>query len=218
MTLIRWKRPKEKTGLGGPRNSLKRLNSDKEIKGFPSIFLGGICASRLQPCDSRRARQDFAESGRRRMGDAAIRINPADRVDFVAHARFAAPPASDERRDDEVRAHAVPLAFNGFDKAVEGDDVRFDADLFSELALNRLLKRLAELDHPAGQGKAAVHRLARPAADEDPGVAKHRRRDGENGPRGKEPVNHAPSQAWPPPLITGKADVFPKARRRRSPA
>ena len=28
-----------KNGLGGRRNPLKRLNSDKEIKGFPLIFL-----------------------------------------------------------------------------------------------------------------------------------------------------------------------------------
>ena len=53
-----------------------------------------------------------------------------------------------------MRAHAVPLALNCVDKAVEGDDVHFDADLFSELALNRLLKRLAELDHAAGQGES----------------------------------------------------------------
>src|SRR5271165_4216116 len=102
------------------------------------------------------------------MGDATIGINPADGVDFVAHARFAAPPAGDERRDDEVRAHAVLLALNGFDKAVEGNDVRLDTDLFSELALDRLLERLAELDHAAGQGKAAIHRLARPSADQHP--------------------------------------------------
>ena len=70
-----------------------------------------------------------------------------------------------------------PSRSMAFDKAVEGDDVRLDADLFSELALDRLLERLAELDHAAGQGKAAVHGLARPAADEDPGVSKHRCRD-----------------------------------------
>src|SRR5271157_2283260 len=176
----------------------------------PSTHFGKSCPSRLQPCDSRRARQDFAESGRRRMGDAAIGINPADCVDFVAHARFAAAPASDERRDDEVRAHAAPLALNCVDKAVEGDDVRFDAHLFPELACDGLLKRLAELDHAAGQGKAAVHRLARPAADEAPPVSKHRRRDGENWPRGKQPVTHAPSQAWPPALSRVKPAFFPK--------
>jgi hypothetical protein len=31
---------KEKNGLGGRRNPLKRLNSAKEIQGFPLIYFG----------------------------------------------------------------------------------------------------------------------------------------------------------------------------------
>ena len=45
--------------------------------------------------------------------------------------------------------------------SVEGDDLGLDADFFLEFARERLLKRLAELDHAAGQRETADHR--RPA-------------------------------------------------------
>jgi hypothetical protein len=37
--LIRRRRQKEKNRLGGQRNPLKMLDSDKEIKGNPRVFL-----------------------------------------------------------------------------------------------------------------------------------------------------------------------------------
>ena len=54
MALERERGAEDISGPGGPRKSLKRLNSDKEIQGQPSRFLGNVFA---------RAWPDLAEFG-----------------------------------------------------------------------------------------------------------------------------------------------------------
>jgi hypothetical protein len=77
-----------------------------------------------------------------------------------------------------------------FDVPVEGDDFRLDADLLHKLAGESGGERLADLDPAAGQAEMSDQRRPSATDDEDPAFSKHRRRNREDGARGKLPVIH----------------------------
>jgi hypothetical protein len=130
--------------------------------------------------DPRRVHKNFAKLGCGRRGQAGGRVDEVDGVDFVAQARFAPYPSGDERSDDEMRLYSVPFVDNRLHMPVEGDDLRFDADLFHKLPGERGGERLADLNDAAGQAEMAEQRRPRAADDKRPAAPKHRRRDRED--------------------------------------
>ena len=80
----------------------------------------------------------------------SCRIDPVDGVGLVARAWR---PSSNGRSDDEMRPDPAPLMRDHLHMAVEGGDLRRDADLFHEFRGERGGKRLTHLDDAPRQPK-----------------------------------------------------------------